>query len=247
MSEEVKIVKEEKSKKKLQKSEDFVGWKSDDGLLEVVGLLEKSKHSKFKGICYKCSEDKELFPNGYFISQKCTLVDGNKPCGCAFKPKWNKEQYLILARRAAQGRFIVNGFAEEFHGAHTKLNLECLKDGHRWTASINSVINIGSGCQKCAGVYRQTEQEVLKKCQVICKTEGYESLGFPSGYKNSRSLFEYMCPTHGKQNIRYYSFVNDGARCKGCWKDKQKETGNGNGYYPERKKERKRFLVCSRF
>jgi hypothetical protein len=194
-------------------------------------------------ICHKCKEDKELFPEGYFVSRKGNLINGRKPCGCAFNPKWNKEQYLVLARRAAKGRFIVHGFSEEFNGAHTKLNLECSVDGHRWTANIDNIINKDSGCPKCKAKYigdskRTDEQEALEKCKEICETEEYELLGFPDGYKNAFSRFEYKCLKHGKQNVCYDKFVNEGTRCKGCWKEKQKELSSGfYGYYPDRKDE----------
>jgi hypothetical protein len=222
---------------KLQKAEDFIGWKSEDGKLEVIDIIEKSKHTKFKVTCTECSKDPELFPDGYFVSQKDNLVRGKKPCGCS-RCKWFDWQYLILARRVAKGRFIVHGFAEEFKCNKTKLNLECLKDGHKWTASIYNIINSGKGCSKCAGVYRPTEQEALQKCIDICKDMNYSVIGFEDGYRCVDSTrFEYVCKIHGKQNVGYNNFVNQGTRCSGCAKDKQKELGNGNGYYPERKDE----------
>lgn len=227
------------NKKKREKPEDFIGWKSEDGKLEVIGIIEKSKHTKFKVTCTECSKDSELFPDGYFVSQKGNLVDGKKPCGCSKGPKWVDWQYLILARRVGEKKgFIVHGFAEEFKGNKTKLNLECLKDGHKWTASIYNIVNNGRGCSKCSGVYKPTEQEALQKCTDICKEMGYTAVGFVDGYKGVDSTrFEYVCKNHGKQNVNYNNFVNQRTRCGGCAKDKQKELGNGNGYYPERKDE----------
>jgi len=112
------------NKNKLQKHEEFIGWKSEDGLLEVVDIHGKQgKTTTFKVICHKCKEDKQLFPLGYFVSNKGNLVRGKKPCGCAFNPKWTKEQFLILAHRVARDRFIVHGFSEEFHEQRQKLIL----------------------------------------------------------------------------------------------------------------------------
>lgn len=227
-------------KKKYEKAEDFIGWKSEDGLLEVVGLLEKSRYSKFKVICHKCKEDKELFPDGYFVSQKQHLKDGYKPCGCAKHVKWTETQYLILARRAAQGRFIVHGFTEEFTNKNAKLNLECLVDGNIWTASVYGVIHGGYGCSKCAGLYRQTEQEAFDKCKIICENNGYTPLGFPDGYKNTRSRFEYSCPVHGKQNVRYNNFLSRSSKCPDCWNDRKT---NKNGYFPDRIEEQDYLYV----
>ena len=227
------------NKKKYEKPEDFIGWKSPDGKLEVTGIAGKQgRNTTFKVTCDECAKDKELFPGGYFISTKGNLVRGKKPCGCAFNPKWEPWQFLILAHRAAKGRFIVHGFAEEFHGKNTKLNLECLKDGHKWTAITSNIMNRGSGCPKCSGNAKPTEQEALQKCIDICKEMNYDVVGFSDGYKGAhKTRFKYNCKTHGKQKVSYDSFVNGGKRCSGCWKDRQKDLGNGNGYYPERKDE----------
>ena len=218
-------------------AEDFIGWKSKDGKLEVVGIADetgKNGRKLFKVTCTKCSKDKELFPDGYFISYKDDLKRNKKPCGCSKKPNWKCWQYLILARRAGEKKgFIVHGFAEEFKNQKTKLNLECLKDGHKWTANIHNIINSDQSCPKCAGNIKLTEQEALQKCIDICKEMNYDVVGFEDGYKNVKSRFEYICKTHGKQNVSYGSFVNGGRRCGGCAKD----LGNGNGYYPERKDE----------
>lgn len=229
------------NKKKQQKAEDFIGWKSKDGKLEVIGIIEKSKHTTFKVTCTECSKDPELFPDGYFVSVKSSLVKEIKPCGCGKNVRWRDFQYLILARRASKDRFIVHGFVEGFKNQNTKLNLECLKDGHKWTASINDIINQGNGCPKCSKKYKPTEQEALQKCVDICKEMNYDVVGFVGGYKNNTSRFEYNCKIHGKQNVRYGNFVNKGTRCRGCAKDETirrlREDGNGNGYYPERKDE----------
>lgn len=103
-------------KKKYEKAEDFIGWKSEDGKLEVIGIAGKQWTSvTYKVVCTECSKDKELFPDGYFISTKYNLNSGRKPCGCSKSPRWEDWQYLILARRAVEGYFIVHGFSEEFH------------------------------------------------------------------------------------------------------------------------------------
>ena len=186
-----------------------------------------------------------MFPDGYFVSVKSSLVKEHKPCGCSKSPRWLDWQFLILARRAAKDRFIVHGFAEELNGKDTKLNLECLKDGHKWTASINNVINKGNGCPKCSGNAKPTEQEALQKCIDICKEMDYDVIGFIDDYKNAHSSFEYICKIHGRQYVSYNSFVNKNTRCADCWIDRLKELGNGNGYYPERKDEQDFLYVLN--
>lgn len=233
------------TKKTRENPEDFIGWKSPDGKLEVIGIDEKTikDGSKlFKVVCSECSKDKELFPDGYFISTKGRLKAGQKPCGCAKNPRWKTWQFLTLARRAAKDRFIVHGFAEEFKNAQTKLNLECLKDGCKWTASINTILS-GNGCPKCAGVYKPTEQEALQKCIDICKEMDYDVIGFVNGYTGAtKTRFRYICKTHGGQSVSYTHFVNGGRRCGDC----AREESSFYGYYPERKDEQD-FLYILNF
>ena len=153
------------NKKKQQKAEDFIGWRSPDGKLEVIGIIGKQgSATTFKVTCTECSKDKELFPDGYFVSTKGALVKGVKPCGCSKIPKWKPWQFLILARRAAKARFIVHGFAEEFKNQRTKLNLECLKDGYKWTANINSVM-VGHGCPMC--VLATQNRQNKRRCKNV--------------------------------------------------------------------------------
>jgi rubrerythrin len=233
-------------KKKRETVEDFVGWKSEDGLLEVVDIVGrdiKQKKTLFKVICHKCKEDKELFPEGYFVGIKYNLNKGQKPCGCSKKHNWNEWQFLLLASRAAKDRFIVHGYSEEFHGQRTKVNLECLKDGYKWTANLSNIINHGKGCPKCKARPKITEQEALDKCKAICETEGYEPIGFVDNYKNNSSIFEYKCSIHGKQSVSYNNLAQ-GRRCIGCWKERQKELSSGfYGYYPEKKDEQDYLYV----
>lgn len=199
------------------KAEDFIGWMTLDGKLEVVGILGKEGTATvFKVTCKKCTPDLELYPQGYFTSLKRRLISGSIPCGCSMKPDRSPEQFLILARRAAKDRFIVHGFAEEFHGNTTKLNLECLEDGNKWTASICAIINKGHGCPKCANRYRPTEQEALTSCIKVCNKFGYKPLGFVGNYLNTESRFEYECPVHGKHSVSFGNFVSKNTKCPSC-------------------------------
>lgn len=223
------------NKKKRQKPEEFIGWKSQDNKLEVIGIAGKDKWKTvlFKVTCTECSKDIELFPDGYFISTKTNLIKGKKPCGCSVY-KWKDWQFLLLASRVGEKKcFVVHGFAEKFKGIKTKLDLECLKDGYKWTTSISHVIHTGRGCPKCAGNARPTEQEVLQKCIDACKYMDYDAIGFPDGYKNAYSRFEYVCKIHGKQNVSYNNFVNRRQHCGGCARDESILYG----YYPERSDE----------
>ena len=237
------------TEKKQQKAKDFIGWKSEDGKLEVIGLAGKQwRNTTFKVTCTECSKDPELFPDGYFVILKQHLVNGTKPCGCSKKPNWKDWQYIILARRAGEKKgFIVYGFAEEFKGKDTKLSLECLKDGHKWTASINNIINGGRCCPKCATANsveqkKTPEHLALQRCIDVCKEMDYDIIGFVDEYKNCDSRFEYACKIHGKQNVSYNSFVNNGSRCGGCAKYGYSTSKHGTFYIYQWTKDNYSFI-----
>lgn len=207
----------------------------------------KGKQTTFKITCTECSKGRELFPDGYFVSTKGNLKSGRKPCGCSKRHKWKPFQFLILARRAGEKKgFIVHDFAEEYKNQKTKLNCECLIDGHKWTAVIASILNGGHGCPACAKRPLITEDTALSRCKIICDANGYEILGFPNGYKNAHSRFEYICPKHGIQKVSYLSFYYRGSKCPLCWREKQKEMEIGfYGWYPERSEEMDSLYIVS--
>ena len=232
-----------KMKSKKLKPEDFIGWNSPDGNLKVIGIAGKQKNGKtlYKVTCKVCSGDKELFPTGYFISTKSNLIIGTKPCGCSFNPKWNKEQHMIRVSRLAKDRFIILGIADTFKGNKTKLRCECALDGYIWEPRILDIM-LGKGCPKCGGRPLTNPSDALQKCVYLCSEGGYIPLGFPNGYKNSKSRFEYICTKHGKQNISYNNFVNAGNRCMGC----SREVSNVYGYFKS-KTEKEDYLYILSF
>lgn len=210
-------------RKKKEKPEDFIGWKSPDGNLEVIGIHgRQGTNYTFKVVCKICSQDPELFPLGYFVSRKEHLCNGSKPCGCSKKTEWDKEQFFILAKRAGSEKgFIVHGFAEEFHGQTTKLDCECLIDGNKWTPSLTQLIYLKQGCPECAiETIRQArvtpEQEALALCIAFCNKHKYKPIGFVGQYQGiAKTRFEYECPEHGKHDAFIYNIMK-GTKCPSC-------------------------------
>lgn len=207
-----------------EKYDNFIGWKSSDGLLEVISVHSESKNGKpkmYKVICVECSKDKDLFPDGYFVSTKGNLEKNKKPCGCSNFPKWYDWQYLVLLNRVSTSRFKVLGFDGEFKDISTKVKCECLKDGHTWSAGISPLLK-GHGCPSCGKIASKQKRKIptekaLRRCEDVCEKEGYTSLGFPNGYTNSSSVFEYRCEEHGKQSVTFSNFTKpNGTKCPYC-------------------------------
>jgi len=231
-------------KKKLEKPEKFIGWTSEDGNLEVIGIEGKDDHGHtlFKVTCKTCSQDPELFHDGYFVSTKGNLKNNHKPCGCSKRYKWCEEQSLIRVKRKVEDKeYTIYGFAEDYKGKNTKLNLKCVKD-HNWTTRLSDVLVNNSGCPVCYGNVRLTEQEALHNCMLICDIENYKPVGFINGYVNNTSCFEYECPKHGVQKVSYNSFVSRGNRCKGCAKYGYNPNKSGTFYIVKWTKDNHRFI-----
>lgn len=232
------------------KAEDCIGETFNNGNLEIVELIEKSKHSKYKVICKICSQDPELFPLGYFIAQISDLRNGKLPCGCSKKHHWDEQEFLIKAKRAAKQKdFIVHGYTEEFRGQNTKVKCECLKDEYIWESSLTNVIHNSTGCKVCKNIKlsdlkRMPYEEVLNHCEKICKEKGYTFLGFTNGYINQKSKLEYECPHHGIKTVSFTDFKDKGHGCIECAQSKNIK-GLLRGYFPKRAKEKDYLYVLN--
>lgn len=206
---------------KREKPEELIGKFFNNGKLKVVGIMEKELRggpALFKVVCSVCSNDPELFPDGYFLIRKGCLEAGLIPCGCGKHYKWKEWQYLLKADRAAKVKnFTVNGIVTAFNGVHTKISCKCNIDSHEWTPTLNNIINNKMGCPKCSGSLKYTEQEALQKCIDICREMGYIAVGFVDGYKGVRKTkFKYICPEHDLQISTYFDLVTGGSRCPLC-------------------------------
>lgn len=209
----------QKITKKYEKAEDFIGWKSKDGRLEVVGIAGRDLRSiaLFKVTCTECSKDPELFPDGYFISRKGELEKEKFPCGCSINYVWDEQQCLLRMKRLRDNEnFTVHGFAEEFHGNKTEVTCECHIHKYKWETTVNELMSDRGNCTKCSNKYRPTEQELLFKLEEICKKHNYKLIGFPDGFKNKESKLIYVCPIHGKKFVTYNNFMYSGTRCPNC-------------------------------
>lgn len=124
----------------------------DEGQLEVVGHNGGLGNKKYYVLrCSNCSQDNQLFGDGYFKSLKGALVRGVVPCGCSKKPQRSKEQLAVLCSRKAEHRgYTFLGFAGVWKGAYTKIKMSCNKHGEWSSGIINTLINTGRyGCPEC--------------------------------------------------------------------------------------------------
>ena len=77
----------------------------------------------------------------------------NKGSGChhcAGKRKWTTEERISQINNIENIEFI--SWVDKYKGKNSKAkaNVRCLKDGFEWGASVDSLVNHGSGCPSCA-------------------------------------------------------------------------------------------------
>ena len=204
----------------------------DDRQLEVVGWGGKVNYNKlYILICYKCSQDGELFGEGYFRSLKGSLLKGRIPCGCGRSPRWSKEQYIVLcSRKARELGYTFLGFTGEWKGAHTRTKMSCEKHGDWTGCGIDSLISKGTGCPQC-GIEAIGEARIKPDSEMI--SSFFNSRAFHPDTKFWRSdrkntlgwkIYWYIfCPYCGETGESASGDLQRGQRSCGCSIHRQKE------------------------
>lgn len=180
------------------------------GLQNQLKLLGRCSESGLYLVkCDVCAQDAELYGEGVFETYKINLLNNKMPCGCSKMPKWTKEQFSILCKRAAKSlgyEFI--DFHGEWKGSYTKVKLLCSKHGEWIGSKIGHLLNSGAGCPKC-------KIETVAKSKMKPDSEMIKSFiltgAFSDGTKFRRmdkaetgSLkyrWEVVCPVCGEKNI----------------------------------------------
>lgn len=128
----------------------------DEQQLEVVGWSGKRKDRSDKLYilkCSKCSQDNDLFGEGYFKVLKCSLVRGTVPCGCSKSPKWSQEQFHTLCtRKSLEVGHKFLGFIGGWEGQTTKIKMSCEKHGEWSSGTVANFISKGHGCPTCRNI-----------------------------------------------------------------------------------------------
>ncbi|EOG7683376.1 hypothetical protein ACLIM5_003354 [Vibrio cholerae] len=138
-----------KKKRNRVKPEEFIGttFSTPSGATLTVTKFEGRSdrgHWVFSFHCSKCSEDKDLWPDGSITSEKRNIMRDIMPCSCSKSPRWSKEQYAILVKRKCEEKgYIFQGFVgAEWNGAYTYIKLYNPSNGVTWeSTNINNFLN----------------------------------------------------------------------------------------------------------
>jgi hypothetical protein len=204
-----------------------------DNQLTVVGWSGRTKANARLYIlsCNKCSQDSELFTEGYFKSAKSNLKAGQLPCGCATVVPWSREQYFIrCARVAKEAGYTFLGFVGEWDYKKTKIKMLCEKHGEWSTGSIDTLLNGGRLCPGCgadATVMASTKPDDVMIDSFFASGAFHPDTKFwRSERLNSQGCKVYWfmsCPECGEDAESFSGSLQDGKIPCGCSKHHQRE------------------------
>lgn len=201
----------------------------EEGQLEVVGWSGKCGTIKLYILkCNKCSQDSELFGEGYFMSVKNSLVNLIQvPCSCSKKPHWSKDQYTVLcSRKAKELGYIFLDFVGEWKGQNTKIKMSCDKHGKWSSGSINNLINKGQGCPMCKAEVNTKPDEEMVASFFASGSFHPDTKFWRSGRKDSKGTANYWfmdCPECEEIGESYRGNLQAGCRPCACSKQRQQE------------------------
>lgn len=187
----------------------------------------------------------------------CNSCEDNKETIGIPESEWTKGQREFVGTQFPTpkgGILTVTGVVGKY-GSAAVFGLECSicsKDVELWPrGSITSKKdNLVKGQSFCGCTFnpRWTQEQREYQIGKVCLDENLKFVGWDhiKGYINSWSKFNWLCSEGHKCTSTVDNFLIQGNRCITCYKQKQKELGYYNGYYPERKDE-KDFLYIMNF
>lgn len=67
---------------------------------------------------------------------------------CAGNRRWTAEERIEQINKLENIEFV--SWVDGYKNTYSKVNLKCTIDGFEWVASVNDIVNGGTGCAKCA-------------------------------------------------------------------------------------------------
>jgi len=129
--------------------------------------------------------------------------------------KLSKAQWEQRIRDTGAGRYeFVRWLFDGKHGSRDKCVVRCSVDNHEWNASVDSIVNGGSGCPYCSGKRRWTAEERIEQ---INSLDNIEFISWVDGYENNYSKANVMCLVDKYAwSARVSDIINGGHGCPHC-------------------------------
>lgn len=174
--------------------------------ISFVRWAEDYKNTQSKAVC-RCTID------GYEWSVRVSsLLRGYGCHKCAGAPRWTEAQRIAQINNLPNITF--TRWGTTYKNAHSNVIVRCTVDGHEWRTTITQLMDRGSGCPKCAGVYRWSADERILQ---INAQPNIVFIRWRDGYKNAFSRAVCRCTIDGFEWAASISdIVSGGTGCPQC-------------------------------
>lgn len=162
--------------------------------IEILGTYEKN-NIKIKCRCKIDGYEWETTPNSLISNCGCPK--------CGGKVIRTYKEFIQEIKEINSNIEIVG----EYKDTQTKIKCKCKKDGYEWETRPSDLLN-GTGCPKCAGVIKKTNEEFINELNKI--NNDIEILG---EYINNSTKIKCKCKI---DNHIWYSNPSDLLRNHGC-------------------------------
>jgi hypothetical protein len=170
-------------------------------------------NSKTK-IHLKCNKDDYEWVSIYnnFVNQN----KGCSKCVNVYKPTQEEAEQIVLKKCKEKNYTLVESFIY-INAKETKFHLKCNKDNYKWFVTYDNFINNDTGCHKCAGGLKITQEEAEKRVIDKCKEKNY-TLFQPFIYIDANNTrLQLICNIDKyKWSATYNQFINSNCGCKKC-------------------------------
>lgn len=172
--------------------------------LQVLGRY-KNNRTRIDIKCKVCRYAFSPVPASLYMGHGCP--------NCAGMVKKTTEQF-VAEMKIINPLISVDG---EYVNNKKKIQLHCLKCGHQWEATPNSVLR-GGGCLKCSGLMQKTQDQFVSQMAQL-----YPNIIVIGEYKNNKIPVKCHCNICGNdfwQNP--HSFLDAKSGCTFCSKSNTK-------------------------
>ena len=163
-------------------------------------------------ILLKCNKDN----HEWYVTYNNFIRNGRGCSKCAKKLKPTQNEFIeMLLNRCNELDYKLLE-TPKYENSKTKIHLKCNKDNHEWYVTYNSFINHNSGCLKCAGNLKITQDDANILIKNKCEKNNYILIE-PFLHKNNQSKIHLRCNKDSHEwFMSYRNFINLDRGCPKC-------------------------------
>lgn len=128
--------------------------------IDVLGEY-KGGRKKILHKCILCGHKREVTPNSLFQTKygcpKCAHITNGQ------KQMRTHEQFILELKEINPKIEILS----EYQGNNEKISCRCLVDGYQWNTTPSKLINAKHGCPKCGGSLKISNEEFLRRVEIV--------------------------------------------------------------------------------